>query len=225
MSTYKLKNFDARSSKAQSNSSEFDLFNLPFFLKRNDTIDDFEFFSNLSNILFPQPATSLTNASSTLPAQYMPTIGPPQSQQNQTIYQKADVFDDFLNLESIQNSNYNFESNKVAFSTNKIKKFMSKVPEPIHKVTKNPNQKLKQHDTVSTDELPRTRGRKPSLVDDGTKKFACQYCHRRFRRQEHMKRHIRSLHIAEKPYSCQICSKAFSRNDNLKQHRKTHKMP
>ncbi|CCC68544.1 hypothetical protein NCAS_0B04600 [Naumovozyma castellii] len=70
--------------------------------------------------------------------------------------------------------------------------------------------------------MPKTRGRKPSLLPDATKQFACDYCERRFKRQEHLKRHVRSLHIGEKPYACHICNKNFSRSDNLTQHIKTH---
>ena len=70
--------------------------------------------------------------------------------------------------------------------------------------------------------LPKTRGRKPSLIPDASKQFCCDYCDRRFKRQEHLKRHIRSLHICEKPFTCHICQKNFSRSDNLNQHIKTH---
>jgi len=70
--------------------------------------------------------------------------------------------------------------------------------------------------------MPKTRGRKPSLIPDASKQFCCDYCDRRFKRQEHLKRHIRSLHICEKPFTCHICQKNFSRSDNLNQHIKTH---
>ncbi|CCD23228.1 Com2p NDAI_0B01930 [Naumovozyma dairenensis CBS 421] len=70
--------------------------------------------------------------------------------------------------------------------------------------------------------LPKTRGRKPSLIPDASKQFGCEYCERRFKRQEHLKRHVRSLHIGVKPYTCHICQKNFSRSDNLSQHIKTH---
>lgn len=73
-----------------------------------------------------------------------------------------------------------------------------------------------------TNGILRTRGRKPSLIDDGTKQYGCQYCQRRFKRQEHLKRHVRSLHMGEKPYNCHICHKNFSRSDNLLQHIRTH---
>ena len=66
------------------------------------------------------------------------------------------------------------------------------------------------------------RGRKQSLTDDPSKTFVCHLCTRRFRRQEHLKRHYRSLHTGEKPFSCPDCGKKFSRSDNLAQHSRTH---
>lgn len=72
----------------------------------------------------------------------------------------------------------------------------------------------------------RPRGRREDkeadLVDDA-KIYICGYCSRRFKRQEHLKRHFRSLHTAEKPFDCPICQKKFSRTDNLNQHLKVHK--
>jgi uncharacterized Zn-finger protein len=57
--------------------------------------------------------------------------------------------------------------------------------------------------------------------------FTCDYpnCSRSFKRAEHLKRHVRSLHTKEKPYLCPepSCKKAFSRSDNLNQHTKVHK--
>ena len=72
----------------------------------------------------------------------------------------------------------------------------------------------------------RTRGRKENKeadLVDLTKIYLCNYCSRRFKRQEHLKRHFRSLHTFEKPYDCSICHKKFSRSDNLNQHLKIHK--
>lgn len=66
------------------------------------------------------------------------------------------------------------------------------------------------------------RGRKQSLTEDPSKTFVCDLCHRRFRRQEHLKRHYRSLHTQEKPFECNECGKKFSRSDNLAQHARTH---
>lgn len=66
------------------------------------------------------------------------------------------------------------------------------------------------------------RGRKQSLTEDPSKTFVCELCSRRFRRQEHLKRHYRSLHTQEKPFECNECGKKFSRSDNLAQHARTH---
>ncbi len=66
------------------------------------------------------------------------------------------------------------------------------------------------------------RGRKQSLTEDPTKTFVCELCNRRFRRQEHLKRHYRSLHTQDKPFECHECGKKFSRSDNLAQHARTH---
>ncbi|PGH27989.1 hypothetical protein AJ80_00244 [Polytolypa hystricis UAMH7299] len=66
------------------------------------------------------------------------------------------------------------------------------------------------------------RGRKQSLTEDPSKTFVCNLCSRRFRRQEHLKRHYRSLHTQDKPFECADCGKKFSRSDNLAQHARTH---
>jgi hypothetical protein len=69
---------------------------------------------------------------------------------------------------------------------------------------------------------PNRRGRKQSLTEDPSKTFICELCNRRFRRQEHLKRHYRSLHTHDKPFECNECGKKFSRSDNLTQHARTH---
>lgn len=72
----------------------------------------------------------------------------------------------------------------------------------------------------------RIRGRKENKeadMVDQSKIYLCNFCSRRFKRQEHLKRHFRSLHTFEKPYDCPICNKKFSRSDNLNQHLKIHK--
>ncbi|KAK0613003.1 hypothetical protein B0T17DRAFT_498765 [Bombardia bombarda] len=70
--------------------------------------------------------------------------------------------------------------------------------------------------------LSNRRGRKQSLTEDPSKQFVCEICQRRFRRQEHLKRHYRSLHTQDKPFECADCGKKFSRSDNLAQHSRTH---
>ncbi|CAG8528845.1 22197_t:CDS:2 [Gigaspora rosea] len=61
----------------------------------------------------------------------------------------------------------------------------------------------------------------------GTKSFECHYtgCGRIFKRSEHLKRHIRSIHTLERPFCCPHphCTKRFSRSDNLSQHIRVHR--
>ncbi|SCU94534.1 LADA_0G09120g1_1 [Lachancea dasiensis] len=68
---------------------------------------------------------------------------------------------------------------------------------------------------------PRTKSTSP--LDEDEKPFRCQECPKTFRRSEHLKRHIRSVHSSERPFHCSYCDKKFSRSDNLSQHLKTHK--
>ncbi|KAL2841275.1 hypothetical protein BJY01DRAFT_236442 [Aspergillus pseudoustus] len=77
-------------------------------------------------------------------------------------------------------------------------------------------------ETASAPVSVNRRGRKQSLTDDPSKTFVCTLCSRRFRRQEHLKRHYRSLHTQDKPFECNECGKKFSRSDNLAQHARTH---
>ncbi|CDO96562.1 unnamed protein product [Kluyveromyces dobzhanskii CBS 2104] len=62
-----------------------------------------------------------------------------------------------------------------------------------------------------------------SPQDEEEKPFKCDQCNKTFRRSEHLKRHVRSVHSTERPFHCQFCDKKFSRSDNLSQHLKTHK--
>lgn len=52
--------------------------------------------------------------------------------------------------------------------------------------------------------------------------FPCTECEKQFKRSEHLKRHIRSVHSNIRPFHCKYCEKKFSRSDNLAQHLKTH---
>lgn len=59
------------------------------------------------------------------------------------------------------------------------------------------------------------------------KSFECteRGCRKVFKRSEHLKRHVRSIHTKEKPFECpyQACCKRFSRSDNLNQHIRIHR--
>lgn len=52
--------------------------------------------------------------------------------------------------------------------------------------------------------------------------FPCTECDKQFKRSEHLKRHVRSVHSNIRPFHCKYCDKKFSRSDNLAQHLKTH---
>ncbi|CAG8493249.1 17224_t:CDS:2 [Funneliformis caledonium] len=75
----------------------------------------------------------------------------------------------------------------------------------------------------------KSRGRRMSNkpAKPGTKSFECTYagCGRIFKRSEHLKRHIRSIHTLERPFHCPHphCTKRFSRSDNLSQHVRVHR--
>ncbi|KAG5354902.1 Regulatory protein [Yarrowia sp. B02] len=55
------------------------------------------------------------------------------------------------------------------------------------------------------------------------KKFVCKHCDKRFKRHEHLKRHMK-IHTDDRPFCCDIegCGRKFSRSDNFRAHRRTH---
>jgi len=63
---------------------------------------------------------------------------------------------------------------------------------------------------------------KEVINSDDEKPFKCESCTKAFRRSEHLKRHIRSVHSNIRPFPCKFCDKKFSRSDNLAQHLRTH---
>ena len=74
-----------------------------------------------------------------------------------------------------------------------------------------------------TPSIPNLNGTTTSTIDENDKPFTCTTCGKSFRRSEHLRRHIRSVHSQERPFACTLCDKKFSRSDNLSQHLKTHK--
>ncbi|CAO3571839.1 unnamed protein product [Mortierella alpina] len=69
--------------------------------------------------------------------------------------------------------------------------------------------------------------RASTALDSPGRMFTCIYddCGKLFKRSEHLKRHVRSVHTLEKPYICPVdsCPKRFSRSDNLNQHIRVHR--
>ncbi|XP_026484823.2 zinc finger protein ZFP2-like [Vanessa tameamea] len=59
------------------------------------------------------------------------------------------------------------------------------------------------------------------LVHSDLKRFACDYCDKRFRHESTRNTHHRT-HTGEKPYICSICGKTFIQSSNLKLHMRTH---
>ncbi|KAL4078877.1 hypothetical protein V8B97DRAFT_1864981 [Scleroderma yunnanense] len=60
--------------------------------------------------------------------------------------------------------------------------------------------------------------------DDKDRRHVCGYCGGQFKRGEHLKRHVRSIHTDERPWRCTFagCRREFSRRDNLNQHLRMH---
>ncbi|KAG0265526.1 hypothetical protein BG011_004554 [Mortierella polycephala] len=80
--------------------------------------------------------------------------------------------------------------------------------------------------TANSSAVPKQR--RASLSPDGTGRlFTCIFgrCGKLFKRSEHLKRHVRSVHTLEKPFRCPVqhCTKKFSRTDNLNQHIRVHR--
>ncbi|KAF9208734.1 hypothetical protein BGZ59_010478 [Podila verticillata] len=80
---------------------------------------------------------------------------------------------------------------------------------------------------VTPSSKPKQQRRASLSPDASTKLFSCIFddCGKLFKRSEHLKRHVRSVHTLEKPFLCpyQGCPKRFSRSDNLNQHIRIHR--
>ncbi|KAK6463831.1 hypothetical protein DFJ63DRAFT_318847 [Scheffersomyces coipomensis] len=84
--------------------------------------------------------------------------------------------------------------------------------------------------TTTIEENPSLKNLSPTTSNGGNNSvqpnaqgsFPCSECDKQFKRSEHLKRHIRSVHSNIRPFHCKFCDKKFSRSDNLAQHLKTH---
>ncbi|KAF9571302.1 hypothetical protein EC968_000741 [Mortierella alpina] len=89
-----------------------------------------------------------------------------------------------------------------------------------------PNDVHSKQTGVMTPGKPKLRRASTALESPG-RQFTCIYddCGKVFKRSEHLKRHVRSVHTLEKPYICPVdsCPKRFSRSDNLNQHIRVHR--
>lgn len=80
-----------------------------------------------------------------------------------------------------------------------------------------PQAEIKEEKSISIE----TNDKNGPKEEEG-KPFPCPDCTKQFKRSEHLKRHIRSVHSNIRPFHCKYCEKQFSRSDNLAQHLKTH---
>ncbi|EDO18350.1 hypothetical protein Kpol_1013p21 [Vanderwaltozyma polyspora DSM 70294] len=127
-------------------------------------------------------------------------------------------------------SNVVLESNRRA-STNSVKTRMnakSRRRKSSAKANNSEVSKILSQNSVSNIVKNLTASKRNSSIsinsnDEIEKPFKCGDCTKQFRRSEHLKRHIRSVHSKERPFPCKYCDKKFSRSDNLSQHLKTHK--
>ncbi|CCE65927.1 hypothetical protein TPHA_0N01460 [Tetrapisispora phaffii CBS 4417] len=105
-------------------------------------------------------------------------------------------------------------------------------PSPSENIMTQQERKPNNRSPSLPNSTPVSRMRKSSTANSSSisanndpllKTFKCNNCEKAFRRSEHLKRHIRSVHSSERPFPCNYCEKKFSRSDNLSQHLKTHK--
>jgi hypothetical protein len=75
-------------------------------------------------------------------------------------------------------------------------------------------------DTVADTSRQKKGPKNPNPTVD--RSFMCGTCPKAFGRREHLKRHERTVHAAEKQHICEICGRSYSRSDNLRQHMRVH---
>ena len=60
--------------------------------------------------------------------------------------------------------------------------------------------------------------RKPVVLEESTKILKCDNCRKKFKREEHLIRHISEVHIEADKFSCKYCDKLFKRKQHLNVH-------
>ena len=61
-------------------------------------------------------------------------------------------------------------------------------------------------------------GRHVSSVHDKIRKYECPTCHSLFSRKTNLDDHVAEVHEGLKPFQCRLCDKSFRRKRNLKRH-------
>ena len=87
-----------------------------------------------------------------------------------------------------------------------------------------------EHEGVTTTEAAidqsslGTGGHSPGGQSNTQPRFRCPFpnCHRTYERQDHLSRHVKSLHENERAHKCADCGKGFNRADLLNRHRAAH---
>ena len=87
-----------------------------------------------------------------------------------------------------------------------------------------------EHDRATTTEAGihqnsvETDGYSPGLHSGTQPRFRCPFpnCNRTYERQDHLSRHVKSLHENERTHKCADCGKGFNRADLLNRHRAAH---
>lgn len=76
--------------------------------------------------------------------------------------------------------------------------------------------------SLSRGTLRSGRGRCPSLTTSPSRSHSCDVCRAKFRRREHLERHLLS-HTQQRAFVCTECNQTFTRKDNMAVHmRKMH---
>jgi len=51
-----------------------------------------------------------------------------------------------------------------------------------------------------------------------SKKFSCEHCDKKFRRNEELMGHLQIIHYKDLPYDCKECNQNFSNMEDMRTH-------